>query len=138
VVDNINEVPLHTLPEDSYFELPWRNEGSRFGYLKRTTDSGCSVKIPKPDGVGYDEYSISRRTRVLPATEHDYLTQRSDKEDAKPRAKSEIESPVAVVHRICDELEGHHRDEIIQACIDQGVNPNTAKTQYYVWRKKNK
>jgi hypothetical protein len=132
------EVPLHTLPAGSYFELPWRKEGSRFGYLKSIGDSGCSVRLPKPDGPGYDDYSITRQTMVLPASEKEFHTQRMEKEGATPRAKSDIESPVAVVHRICDELEGHHRDEIIQACIDQGVNPNTAKTQYYVWRKKNK
>lgn len=131
-------VPLCSLPPESYFKLPWRKEGSNFGFLKRISDGGCSVKIPKPDGPGYDEYSISRNTPAILATEHDYLTQRQEDANATPRARSDVESPVAVVHRICDELEGHHRDEIVQACIDQGVNPNTAKTQYYVWRKKNK
>jgi hypothetical protein len=56
---------------------------------------------------------------------------------ARPaRAKSAIESPVAVVWRIAGEMVGAARKDVIAACVALGVNPSTAATQYHKWGKR--
>ena len=108
-------------------------------HLKYVGEAGCSVRIPKQDGSGFesDGFSISSGTEVVPASREMFLTQRLGGDDASPRERSEVESPVKVVHRICDELGGKNRDAIIAKCLEEGVNINTAKTQFYRWRKEN-
>ena len=55
---------------------------------------------------------------------------------ARPaRAKSAIESPVAVVWRVAGEMIGAARKDVIAACVALGVNPSTAATQYHKWGK---
>jgi hypothetical protein len=42
--------------------------------------------------------------------------------------------PVAIARRICDELAGHPRRDIIEACARAGVKRSTAATQYQKWK----
>lgn len=51
------------------------------------------------------------------------------------RAKSEVVGPVKTVWRICDEMKGKPRPEIMAACIAAGVNKATASTQIFRWQK---
>lgn len=126
---------LATLPEGSYFEAPWRKEGQRFGHLQHVGDASCRVRIPYEDG--WDVTQWSSGTEVLPATQDQFLRQgNTGTSDGSPRQHSAIENPVQIVHALCDEMEGSPRDTIIAACVERGVNINTAKTQYYAWRKK--
>lgn len=55
-----------------------------------------------------------------------------------PREKSAIESPVKVVWRIADEMQGADRAAVIAACVEAGVNKSTASTQFYKWQKAQK
>jgi len=53
------------------------------------------------------------------------------------RVKSTIKGAVAIVWGLADTMhkQGAKRGEIVAAAIEQGVSPNTAKTQYQYWRK---
>lgn len=42
--------------------------------------------------------------------------------------------PVAIARRICEELSGHPRRDIIEECARQGVKRSTAATQYQKWK----
>lgn len=46
----------------------------------------------------------------------------------------ESPGPVAIVRRICNELAGHPRRDIIEACVRAGVKWSTAATQYQKWK----
>lgn len=50
------------------------------------------------------------------------------------RERSTVEKPVAIVHRLCAANPTMTRKEIIALCIAQGVNKNTAATQYSLWK----
>ena len=52
------------------------------------------------------------------------------------RNKSTVRKPVDIVWGMCKDMPDAARDEIVEACVALGVNKNTAKTQYYHWRKK--
>lgn len=54
------------------------------------------------------------------------------------RGESTVEKPVAVVHRLADEMPGARRKDVIQAAVDAGVAFYTARTQYQVWFSKQK
>lgn len=127
-------VALRTLKPGTAFRAPWRPEGEDIGELLEVGVGSCRVRIPEHDGASWGKTNWSPNTLVEPTTVKELRAQ-SLTSDGSLRAKSTTESPVATVHRICDEMKGKPRDEIIQACINEGVNPNTAKTQYYKWRK---
>jgi hypothetical protein len=44
-------------------------------------------------------------------------------------------NPVARVHKICEANSDKSRKEIIALCLTDGINKNTAGTQYYHWLK---
>ena len=128
-------VALAELQEGTYFEMPWRPPHARFGHLQRIGSGSCHVRVPKTDEDGGWEYTHwAPGTKVLPATEQQFLTQGGSTEGT-PRERSTAESPVQIVHSLCREMEGASRDTIIAECLKRGVNINTAKTQYYRWRK---
>lgn len=131
-----HEVEVSTLTENSAFEMPWRAEGIQYGLLMRNGNASCTVRIPKHDASGWEVVQWSRGTKVLPAELMSYKTLRLGDPNSADRERSTIEKPVEVVHRLCDEMEGASRDEIVAACVAQGVNENTAKTQFYRWQKK--
>lgn len=49
--------------------------------------------------------------------------------------QSTIRSPVATVWAICENMRGYTRKEIIYHCLQVGINPNTAATQYAAWKR---
>jgi hypothetical protein len=52
------------------------------------------------------------------------------------RDRSDVEKPVAVVRRLCEENPDLPRKDVLTLCIEAGVNKNTAMTQYSLWRAK--
>lgn len=44
-----------------------------------------------------------------------------------------LEGPVALARRVCNSMRGNPRKEVIAECVKQGINPNTARTQYQRW-----
>jgi hypothetical protein len=127
-------VPIGTLNEGDAFIIPWR-ETLQIGRLLYKGIGSAMVKVPDVNGAGMQEINWSLGSEVIPADQEQFFTQFRD-EEGKPRNRSAIESPVAVVHRICEKMKGSKRDDIIAACVAEGVNTSTAKTQYYAWRKK--
>jgi len=135
----MNDVALNTLTEDNpFFRMPWRQAGTGiFGKLLHISNSSCQVHIFDKT-AGWEETHWAPTTLVVPATAEEYNTQSLDGKEG-PRAhreRSAVKSPVQLVHSICNEMVGAERKDIVAACVAQGVNPNTAKTQYYHWRKK--
>lgn len=45
------------------------------------------------------------------------------------------EGPVAHARQIFDRMAGKPSKEVLAACEEAGINPSTAKTQYYAWRR---
>lgn len=127
-------VSLASLPEGSYFEMPWRKK-YKFGEFIYGSETSCYVSVGHGETGVLEKTNFSPASPVLPATKEQYLADRSGNEDGKPRERSEVESPVKLVHRLCNEMEGAERKDVIAACVEAGVNPSTAKTQYYHWKK---
>lgn len=46
-------------------------------------------------------------------------------------------NPTMLVHQVCDENPGLSKAEIVKICVEKGVHPSTASTQFYRWRSKN-
>lgn len=57
---------------------------------------------------------------------------------ARPANIAQVEGAVATVRAIAERMKGKPRKDIIAACVEAGVNENTAKTQYQRWFKANK
>lgn len=53
----------------------------------------------------------------------------------KVRQRSAVHGAVSQVHKICERMKGQPRKDVIAACVKEGINENTAKTQYYKWQK---
>ena len=49
------------------------------------------------------------------------------------RAYSTVERPVRMVWQIADSMPGATRKDVVAAAVEQGVAPNTARTQYQAW-----
>ena len=143
------EQPLQTLPEGSYFEIPHRSgRPCAFGKLQGIGTGSCRVRVARNDEHGgWESTNWSPNTMVFPATAEQFNTQRLSEVDTGQRVerkRSEATSPVKLVHQICDELipganriapTKMERQAVMDECAKQGINPNTAKTQYYHWRK---
>ena len=54
------------------------------------------------------------------------------------RNRSAAGSPVELVWKTCDEMEGASRKDVVQDCIVFGVNIHTARTRYQRWFTANK
>ena len=128
-------VQLQTLSEGQAFRLPWRKPGVQLGRLLHIGVGSATVRIPRADGEGWDQMPVSLGTDVEATDIGEYQKQVVGSTEQNKRERSEVEKPVAVVHRICDEMEGSTRNEIVQACTEAGVNRSTALTQFYAWRK---
>lgn len=132
------EVRLDTLEDEGYFLLPWREDkiGSH-GQLLHAGSGSCRVNVYDFTNMSWEKTHWSPGTMIVPATQQDFNQQRTSNVEG-PRAhreRSTAEKPVAIVHRICEEMEGATRNEIVAECVAQGVNISTARTQYYKWRK---
>lgn len=53
----------------------------------------------------------------------------------KPRERSKVYGAVAQVWKIADSMKGAQRKDVINECVAQGINVNTAKTQYGKWKR---
>lgn len=51
------------------------------------------------------------------------------------RAKSDVESPTKLVWQIADSMPSATRKDVISACVEKGVHPSTASTQYSKWNR---
>jgi hypothetical protein len=57
------------------------------------------------------------------------------KADIPQVKKSTAEKPVQIVWRLCEEMKGASRSEVVKACVAAGVATGTARTQYQAWKK---
>jgi hypothetical protein len=57
------------------------------------------------------------------------------KSRSKKAAKKTGTGPVAQVWAICDKLPRATRKDVLAACEKAGINPATAVTQFYRWKK---
>jgi len=127
-------VPISTLPNGATFRCPWRNEGAQYGQLKYCGAASAIVRVPKALGDGWDnDVTWSLGTLVEPCTDKEYLEQTYGSRENNPNA-STVVSPVKRVWAICDEMDGN-RKAILAKAEEEGINRNTAKTQYYKWKK---
>ena len=60
-----------------------------------------------------------------------------------PKAAKKITAPtkagpVAKVWEIADRMKGAERKDVLAACAKAGINPATAATQFYRWKKAKK
>lgn len=127
---------LVSLPEGQAFDMTWRPEGSNYGRIIRHGTGSTLVRIPKPDGTAWETIPVAPSTEVEPVELDHYNQQVLGTNKKSNKNHSMAEKPVELVHRLCDEMEGATRKEIVESCVAQGVNKNTAQTQYYAWRKK--
>jgi hypothetical protein len=54
------------------------------------------------------------------------------------RERSGVESPTKLVWQLAGEMVGATRAEVVAACVERGVHPSTAATQYYRWQRSRK
>lgn len=128
-------VDIASLPEGSTFRCPWRRPGADVGKILRIGPGSIHVHAANQEGTGWETSHWSPSTAVEPCPEELYHRQSFGTGAGRLRNRSDAESPVQTVHRICDEMEGADRKDVIAACVEAGVNINTAKTQYYHWKK---
>lgn len=75
---------------------------------------------------------------LLPAPAKRYVSKTDPDSKYHNRERSTVQKPVAIVHSICAANPGLARKEIIALCLAQGVNKNTAATQYSMFQLKAK
>lgn len=146
--DMINGIPqgpmaaqLSTLEAGSTFRCDWRPAGKNVGKVLRqgTGSTLVRVQVIKEDGAeGWEDITWAPTTEVELIDAQEYHEERGG-----DRNRSTVESPVALVHRLCEELSKQYplrelASHVVQLATDQGVNISTAKTQFYAWRKKNR
>jgi hypothetical protein len=134
---NQQHVEIKDLKVGDAFIADWRPEGKQIGILVDKSESSVAVKIPDLYDDGKFEGSEgscrwSTATLVIPTTREEFNLSRS----GGNRERSATTSPVEKVHAICDSMPNADRKDIIAKCVADGINANTAKTQYYAWRKK--
>ena len=136
---------LKDIPQGATFVMPWRPAGIRAGKVRAVRSGSVHVHMPRHEGDGWEEISLSPHTQVEPCDPLEYSSQRFGKKGGSSRMenRSTVKKPVDLVWDLCDEIIGRgnaptveDRDRMVAAAVEQGVNPNTAKTQYYQWRKK--
>lgn len=124
------------LKEGAVFVFPWRPPGYHVGRVLRIGKGSAHVKQRKLlDGTWEDTY-IALATEVELGTEEEFAEVfggMMTKDGTKNRSTNE--SPVATVHRLCEENPEAPRKAIVEMAVKLGVNANTAKTQYYRWKR---
>lgn len=108
-------------------DFHWRNVGHLVGYA--------------PVGAT----SMERRKRYIAFAAHEgaYAAEsalRGRLNDTAPlhvNRTSAAFKPVQLAHIIFDENPSASRNEVLALCVAEGININTARTQYYHWRKNN-
>lgn len=74
----------------------------------------------------------------MPGVTKRYVSKTDANSNYHNRTLSTVQKPVAIVHGLCASMAGNTRKAIIAAAVAQGVNPNTAATQYSMYMLKNK
>lgn len=134
----MDHVLLETIEEEACFILPGRPAGVHAGKVITQGMGSTTVHIPRHEGDGWDTLPIARGTQVYPCHRDVYENQGfGQSRDSRVKNRSEVKKPCDIVWAVCKEMSTSPRNDIIAECIKQGVNPNTAKTQYYKWRKQN-
>lgn len=128
--------PLGTFEAESIFLCPWKPHNANIGRVRRIGIGSVDVHVPNQDGDGWSQDTWAPSTLVLPLEDREQYTRQTFGSSTTVQNKSKVSGPVAIVHEICDEMEGD-RKAILEECEKRGINPNTAKTQYYAWRKQN-
>lgn len=128
---------LKDLAPNQPFLMPWRKRGKHIGRLLSKGLGSATVHLPKRDGT-WERTNIALETQIEEATEEMFASVYGGSSNGGTRNRSSNESPVQTVWDLCDENPTATRDEIIARAIEKGVNVNTARTQYYKWRRENK
>ena len=129
----MSHVKLSSLAVGQPFIASWREAGAQIGVLEHKGLGSCTVKIPLPDGTRLETTTWSPGTMVIPATREEFNAQRTGNTD---RERSTADNPVQRVHEICAEMGGRATvGQVVERCVAEGINKNTAKTQYYAWRR---
>ncbi len=128
---------LGEMEDGDHFILPGRPPGVNAGKLLYNGLGSSSVHVPRHEGDGWETITVSLGTQVEPCDPEFYNQQGYGKKGTggRVRNRSEVKSPVKIVWAMCREMTGATRDEIVDACLKEGVNISTARTQYYKWRK---
>lgn len=137
----MQKVKLSSLQPGDAFIAPWRNPEIAVGEIRDIGKGSVGVHVPVLEGEGWEDTRWALGTMVVPTT-RDRLNGQSI--GTRNRNRSKTDSPVERVHAICDELlaiaqqrkQPLKRDDVIAKCLEEGINVNTAKTQFYAWRKK--
>lgn len=144
-METLTLVELGSLSDGDTFLCPWKEEGKNAGKIRNRGVGSVGVHVPNQDSDGWEETRWSPATQVVPCEPELYNRQGFGATGGRDVNRSEAESPVKLVHRICTEMipnaanvTKEQRKAAMDECIKQGVNPNTAKTQYYHWRKANR
>lgn len=129
---------LRLIGEGNTFLMPWRPPGRQGGKVLRNGLGSVYCHVPMmTEKGGWDYITLAPTTEVEPCDPQRYKDQGFGEKGHAGRMvnRSSVESPVSIVHRLCSEMRGAPRDEIVKAAVDLGVNISTAKTQYYAWKK---
>jgi len=80
--------------------------------------------------------SVEVPAKLVPAKKPAARSKRAPAKKAAPHvaSASTIESPVRRVWEIADSMPDAKRKDVVDACIAQGINFFTARTQYQKWR----
>lgn len=76
----------------------------------------------------YREVTGKMRSRLQPKQMVREICQAAGKQNVEDVGK------VARARIIFEDMKGQPRKAILEACEKDGINPNTAKTQYYKWK----
>lgn len=128
---------LGEMEDGQCFILPGRKPGVNAGKLLSIGLGSASVHVPRHEGDGWENLNVSLGTEVEPCSPEMYHQQGYGIKGTGGRVKnrSTTKKPVEIVWAMCRNMPGATRDQIVDACINEGVNISTARTQFYKWKK---
>jgi len=91
----------------------------------------AQAKLPEPPKVKADKPKAKRLTKEEEA--HLFGTDKKVFVETQPKP-ARRKGAVREVWDICEECKGWKRKDVIQYCVDQGINFYTARTQYQAWK----
>lgn len=116
-------------------------DGATLHQVLSGPDEAGNYIIQGPEGpwlIGIDRIALAPAALKVPAPAPEKRKRYESKTDPTSNyhncVRSTCEKPIATVRRICGEMAGKERKEILAACIKAGVNPSTAATQYSLWK----
>lgn len=106
----------------------------------KLTSHGLVINTEKPEQLPPEDLltayknMVSNRGLRRPTPEIAARLAEAIAEASKGLTQGEpLEGPVALARRVCNSMRGNPRKEVIAECVKQGINPNTARTQYQRW-----